>query len=149
FIALILGVILVGMGRAALPPVVMIGVIFLSIYGALAHHWGRKFIFVSVYFPAATEVLIVFGVLPELLPNAVRFSQTTYYDHPASLIAMIQSAFRLEIVRDWVAWHHLPQVAAALFALATLVAFGIARLKWLSFFSTAYWLGLLYYLVAG
>lgn len=149
FIALIFGVILVRMGRSALPSMSTIGVIFLSAYGALAHHWGRKFIFVSMYFPAVTEVLIQFGALPELFPNAVRFSQTAYYDQPASLHAMIRSAFRLEIVRDWIAWHHLPQVAAALFALAVLAAFGVSRLKWLSFFTTAYWLGLLYYLVAG
>jgi hypothetical protein len=149
FIALILGTILVRLGRSALSPIATIGVIFLSTYGALAHHWGRKFIFVSLYFPAMTEVLIKSGVLPELFPNAVRFSQTAYYDQPASLHAMIESAFRLEIVRDWVAWHHLPQVAAAVFAVATLVVFGIVRLKWLSFFTTAYWLGLLYYLVAG
>jgi hypothetical protein len=94
-------------------------------------------------------VLIKAGALTELFPNAVRFSQTTYYDQPASLQAMIQSAFRLEVVRDWVIWHHLPPVAAAVFAATTLVSFGILRLRWLSLFTTAYWLGLLYYLVAG
>jgi hypothetical protein len=149
FIALILGTIVVRMGRSGLPAIATIGMAFLSIYGALAYHWGRKFIFVSMYFPALTEVLIKVGALPELFPNAVRFSQTVYYDQPASLGAMIRSAFRFEILRDWVTWHHLPQVAAALFAVATMVVFGIARLRWLSFFATAYWLGLLYYLIAG
>ncbi len=149
FIALILGTVLVRVGRPALPAIATIGAIFLSTYGALAVHWGRKFIFASMYLPAMSEVLIRVGVLPDTFPNAIRFSQTTYYDQPASWHALIQSAFRLEIIRDWVAWHHLPQVMAALFSLATLVAFGISRLKWLSFFTAAYWLGLLYYLVAG
>ena len=149
FIALILGTILARVGRPALPAIVTIGAIFLSTYGALAYHWGRKFIFASMYLPAMSEMLIRVGVLPDTFPNAIRFSQTTYYDQPASWHALIQSAFRLEIVRDWVAWHHLPQVMAALFAVATLMAFGISRLKWLSFFTAAYWLGLFYYLIAG
>ena len=149
FIALVLGAILVRAGRPALPAIAAIGAIFLTVYGSLAHHWGRKFIFASMYLPTMTEALIKAGVLPELFPNAVRFSHTVYYNQPASLDAMVQSAFRLEIVRDWVAWHHLSQVAAGLFAVVTLVAFGIARLKWLLFFTAAYWLGLLYYLVAG
>lgn len=149
FIALILVTILVRVGKPALPAIAAIGAIFLSTYGVLAYLWGRKFIFASMYLPAMSELLIRVGALPDSFPNAIRFSQTTYYDQPGSWHALIQSAFRLEIVRDWVAWHHLPQVVAALFAVATLMAFGLSRLKWLSFFTAAYWLGLLYYLVAG
>lgn len=149
FIALILVTILVRGGQPALPAIAAIGTIFLSTYGVLAYFWGRKFIFASMYLPAMSELLIRVGALPDSFPNAIRFSQTTYYDQPGSWHALIQSAFRLEIVRDWVAWHHLPQVVAALFAVATLMAFGLPRLKWLSFFTAAYWLGLLYYLVAG
>lgn len=138
FIALSLAIAWARAGRDRWRVYVVTAAIFLVSWGILAWLLGTRFIHISLWVPLVTDFLVHAGILPELFPNAARFSSQIQIEQQPTLRALLEYAFGWEMWRDWMLGHHmLPMAAVVLAALVAMVP-QIVNRGWMLLFVAAY-----------
>ncbi|MGT2434885.1 hypothetical protein ACU4GH_02445 [Bradyrhizobium betae] len=138
FIALSLVVVWVRAGCDRWRVYVVTAAIFLVVWVTLSWLWGSRFIYISLWVPLVTDLLVNAGILPRLFPNAFGFSHQIIIEQQPTLRALLVYAFGREILRDWILAHHIVPIAGV--ALGAIVApmKRIANQGWMLLFVAAY-----------
>ena len=139
FIALCFSVAWVRAGRDHWRVYFSAAAVFVVTWSSLALIWGRRFVYVSIWFPIVTDWLIRAGLLPELYVNARSFSRQMLINPPSTLSETLKSAFEQDMLRDWVIGHHFLPIAAALLATIVAALLQIPNRGWCALFAASYW----------
>jgi hypothetical protein len=138
FIAIILGAVLFRVRRFAWLTTALSATVFVLTLAVLTLLWGRPFIYVGMFIPG----------MPDLYP-AIQLSHTMSYTKPVTFEDMLRSALRWEIIRDWISLHHAPAILAIIISIAVAPFRSLPLRGWIAFFTGAYLVYLLFYLLAG
>ena len=139
FVALCLAVAWVRAGRDRWRVSLCAATIFLITWSSLAVLWGRQFVYITLWVPIVTDLLVDAGILPKLYPNMAAFSHQNVIPPAASLKDMLAYAFSYGMLRYWIIGHHVVPMAAASIALIVAALRPMRNCGWIVFFAVSYW----------
>jgi hypothetical protein len=139
FIALCLAVAWVRAGRDRWRVYLCAAAIFLIAWSSLAVLWGRPFVYITLWVPIVTDLLVHAGILPKLYPDMAAFSHQNVIPPAAGFKDMLAYAFSYGMLRYWIIGHHVVPMAAASIAVIVAALRPIQNRGWIAFFAWSYW----------
>jgi hypothetical protein len=146
FIALALSAAWLRAGKDRWRPYICAAAIFAVTWSLLALLWGHRFVYISLYLPGLTDLLVRVGLLPDLYPNLSAFSsRVMIFEYGPGFSAWFDYVFGWEMLRDWILGHHVLPIAASLLAIIVAAVSRYPQRGWTLFFALSYWAMLLYH----
>ncbi|MEP1577712.1 MAG: hypothetical protein ABJL33_15235 [Hyphomicrobiales bacterium] len=118
-IAVSICIIWVSAGKARWRYLFTFAALFILVWAILVSVWGKEFAYQSIRLPVLTNYLMEMGLVPDLYPNAFKYSVQMYYEKPVSFFDMLSRISNWADIRDWFFYFHLPAIIAAGFALVS------------------------------